>query len=241
MKVFISHSYKDSELASLIQNKLIEYGLSVIQIDPHPKIGDNIALQMEKAVHSADAFVILLSKHYFDSKWSDLELMMIYDHSMSKKKAKRIFPILLDKSVRIPSLLSNLVYADFTDKKESKLNDFAAKISEQISIEASFEHKKIRNLLKEQEQFLKLQEIEYQLQRNKQKKIRSVFQWSFLMIAITSLVTTILLFSKKLDFQESIYFSVNIQNVIFYLFGFLTAIIPSLYLIIKTKNRNNGK
>lgn len=242
MKIFISHSFKDSSIASLLKEKLLQRGLSVVQIEHTPKVGDNIAFQIEDAVNNADAFIILLSKNFIESKWSDLELMMIYDQTLGRKKGKRILPILLEKGTKIPPVLRNIVYADFTDRKETNLEYLIDKVSNQLLSQNSIEtreYKKIRNLLKDQEEFLKLQEVEYQLQRNKQKRIRNVFQWSFLLIAIISLVTTVLLFSKRLDIKKSLEFSISVQNVIFYLFGFLTAIIPSLYITIK--NKRNGK
>ncbi len=242
MKIFISHSFKDSNIASLLKEKLLIRGVSVVQIEHTPKIGDNIAFQIEDAVNNADAFIILLSKNYIDSKWSDLELMMIYDQTLGRKNGKHILPILLEKGTKIPPVLRNIAYADFTDRKESNLEYLIDNISNQLFSQVSNEnreYKKIRNLLREQEVFLKLQEVEYQLQRNKQKRIRKVFQWSFILIAVISLVTSFLLFAKQLDIKESLEFSINVQNVIFYLFGFLTAIIPSLYITIKHKR--NGK
>lgn len=241
MKVFISHSYKDSEIANLIKIKLLNQSISIIEIDPDPKIGDNIVYNIERAIKESDAFIILLSRNYSESKWSDLELIMIYDQSFGQKKGKRIFPILLDKSANIPSLLKDLAYADFTDKNNRNFENFVLSLKNQLYSEETTDYKKLRYLLREQEELLKIQEIEYLLQKEKRQKISKLFQLSFLMITITAATSTIFLFAKDLDMADSFHISINLENVIFYLFGFLTAIIPSLYLSFKIKNKKNGK
>jgi hypothetical protein len=241
VKIFISYSYKDSEIADLIKNQLLRQNIEVIHIDPDPKIGDNIAFNIEKAIRESDAYLILLSRNYSESKWSDLELIMIYDQSFGQKKGKRIFPLLLEKSASIPSLLKDLVYADFTEKSNRKIEDFVLDLRNQLYSEETTDYKKLRHLLKEREELLKIQEIEYLLQKDKQQRISKLFRWSFLMISVTAAATTILLFAKDLDITDKLDISINLQNVIFYLFGFLTAIIPSLYLSFKLKNKRNGK
>lgn len=241
MKIFISNSFKDSDIADLIKKKLLEFNFDIIQVAPSPQIGDNIAIQIERAIYESDAYIILLSKHFFDSKWSDLELMMIYDQTLGRNKGKRILPILLDKYVDIPLILKDIAYADFSDKRISKLDNLINDISKQLLLNEKIEYKNFKNRLREQAELLKFQELEYQLHKNKQKKIKSVFKWSFFMIAIISVITSLLLFTNKLDIEESFNFPISVHNITFYLLGFLTAIVPSLYLATKIKNKRNGK
>lgn len=241
MKVFISHSFKDLDFANLVKKKLIESDIEVIDIDISPKVGENIAIQIEKSIQESDAYLVLISKYYLDSKWSDLELMMIYNQSATPKKGKRIFPILLDKSARIPTLLKNIAYADFTDKNRTNLDSIIIALKNQFSVDEQVEHKKIRSLLKEQEYYLKLEELEYENNRIKQQRVRKVFQWSFILILIISVATTLFIIFKGIDFRKSFDLSLNIQSIIFYMLGFLTAIIPSLYISLKSKNNKNGK
>ena len=68
MKIFISHSFKDSDVADIIRQNLTNRNIDVIQIEQEQKVGDNIVLQIENAVHESDAYIILLSKNYTSSK-----------------------------------------------------------------------------------------------------------------------------------------------------------------------------
>lgn len=218
--------------------------IDVIQLDQKVKIGDNIAASIDKAVREADAYIIVLSKSYLESKWSDLELLMIYDQSFGRRKGKRIFPILIEKNSKIPSLISDLAYADLTEKqsRESRTEQFVINLKTQISSTETTDYKTLRHLLRDKEELLKIQEMEYQLQKNKQLKIRKVFQWSFLLVILISAMTSLVLLTKGFDFKDVLDdYSVEFQSIIFYFLGFLTAIIPSLYLSIKLKNKKNGQ
>jgi hypothetical protein len=244
LRIFISHSYKDSEFTALLKNVLVRNNIETVEIDQDPKIGDNIAANIDHAIRDSDAYVVILSKSYIESKWSDLELMMIYDQSFGRKNGKRIFPILLEKTSKIPSLIRDLAYADLTDKhnRKEQLEMFVSNLMNQLNSEETTDYRTLRNLLREKQELLKIQQLDYQLQKNKQLRIRKVFQWSFLMVLITSSVTSLLFLTKGFDFKNTLDdYKVEFQSVIFYFLGFLTAIIPSLYISIKSKNKKNGR
>jgi hypothetical protein len=244
LRIFISYSYKDSEFAALLKKVLLKNSIEVIQIDQEPKIGDNIAANIDNAIRESDAYIIILSKSYIDSKWSDLELMMIYDQSFGRKNGKRIFPILLEKTSKIPSLIRDLAYADLTDRHNriEDIENFVIKLINQLNSEETTDYRTLRNLLREKQELLKIQELDYQLQKNKQLRIRKVFQWSFLMVLVMSILTSLLFLTKGFDVKNTLDdYKVEFQSVIFYFLGFLTAIIPSLYIAIKYKNKQNGR
>ncbi len=244
MRIFISHSYKDSEFAALLITVLIKNKIEVIQIDQDLKIGDNIAENIDQAIRESDAYIVILSKSYGESKWSDLELLMIYDQSFGRKNGKRIFSILLEKTSKIPSLIRDLAYADLTDKnkRRKELEKFVVNFKDQLNSDETTDYRTVGNLLKEKQELLKLQELDYQLQKNKQLRIRKVFQWSFLMVLVISTLTSLLFLTKGFDFTNTLDdYKVEFQSVIFYFLGFLTAIIPSLYIAIKSKNQRNGR
>src|SRR5690606_7228364 len=142
-------------------------------------------------------------KSYILSKWSDIELMLIYDQSFGRKHGKRIFPILIEKTSRIPSLIRDLTYADLTEKHNriENLEKFVANLIEQFNSAETTDYKTLRNLLKEKQELLKLQQIDYQIQRNKQVRIRKVYQWSFLMVLVITVVTSLVFLTKGLDFK----------------------------------------
>ena len=134
MKIFLSYSSKDSDIALNLKNRLINEGVTIITSDLEPKVGDNIATHLEADIKSANAYIILVSKAFDGSQWSELELLMIYDEVSKRKGQKKIFPVLLDTSAKMPPLLSNLLYADLTNRE--KLNeqiDFLLKSIQEIN------------------------------------------------------------------------------------------------------------
>jgi hypothetical protein len=200
MKIFISYSYKDSEIANLIKEKLLIANHSVIQIDTESRIGDNIAINIDNAIHNSDAYIIILSKSYGNSKWAGLELMMVYDQTFGNKTNKRILPVLLDKSVKIPTLLKNVTYADLTNKSEltKNIDRLINSLTNAADSIDNYEYKKIRHLLKEQENLLKVEKNEYLLQSKRQQRLKKSFRLSFLIISIISGLISIVFLSIRL-------------------------------------------
>tara|TARA_R110002050_G_scaffold299825_1_gene466529 strand:- start:1048 stop:1788 length:741 start_codon:yes stop_codon:yes gene_type:complete len=246
MKAFISHSHEDAKLADSIKQKLLKRGIQVIEINDNISIGDNLVTFIESSIKQADIYIILLTKSYEDSKWADLEQILIFDEKFRSKQGKGIFPILIDKNVKIPSLLRNIAYADLTNKdnREIKLDDVILRISNAESTEKQLSEKNInyqqmKNILREQEELLKIKELNYKLYQNKQDKLRNSFKYSFLLVSIISVLISLIFFITKFDKSTFDSEFLNIQSLIFYLLGFLTAIIPSIYLIIKRKR--NGQ
>lgn len=241
MKIFISHSYEDSRLATSIKQKLIQKGIEIIEIDNNISVGDDLVSSIETSIRQADDYIILLTKSYQESKWSDLEQILIFDQKFSSKKNKRIFPVLLDNNVKIPSLLKNIVYADLTNKdiRDSKLDEFIIKISQNEETQSEIKYQNMKGFLREQEELLKIRELEYKLNQNKQDRLRNSFKYSFLLVSIISaLISLVFVFGKfdKIAIERQI---LSIQSLVIYLLGFLTAIIPSIHII--TKSKRNGK
>lgn len=244
MKVFISHSSRDKETADFVRNKLNSSGIDALVMHEQVSVGENIVSNIEEAIREADAFIMLISKAYAHSKWSDLELMLMYGQTANKNKGKRIYPVLLDRSARIPSLLQDVAYADFTDRhqREKAVERLLTAIKNPDPDENSFEHQRLRHRIKNREELLKIQELEYKLNNDRQGRLRKLFRASFILITITSLVVTFIFLGKGFDLAEFSGSRITFQGIIFYLLGFLTAIIPSLYFTIKRKgNLKNGK
>jgi len=243
MKVFISHSHHDSKLAQSIKQKLLAKNIDVIVVDNNINVGDNLISSIGESIKEADGYIILLTKSYEDSKWADLEQLLIFDEKFSSKRNKRIYPILFDKSVKIPSLLKNIAYADLTDKdnRERKLEEIINNFSQTIESKNDINYQKMKGILREQEELLKIKELEYKLRLNKQDNLRNSFKWSFLLVSIISVIISIIFIFNKFSNNSFVSSELNLQGIVFYFLGFLTAIIPSIYIIIKIKRKHNGE
>ncbi len=108
MKVFISHTSRDGEIARALAKSLKEKSI-------HTFIGDDIApgLQISReissSISSADAIIAILSKHSFSSEWVRKEL----DEALFNEKFKgKFFPVLLSSSTedltRLPWILQKI-------------------------------------------------------------------------------------------------------------------------------------
>lgn len=246
MKAFISHSHEDAKLADTIKQKLLERDINVIEVNDNISVGDNLVATIESSIKQADIYIVLLTKSYEESKWADLEQIMIFDEKFRSKKGKGVFPILIDKHVKIPSLLKNIAYADLTNKdnRQLKLDEIILQIAEtkvnlNVISEKNIKYQQMKNILREQEELLKIKELNYKLYNNRQDKLRNSFKYSFLLVSIISVLISLIFIINKFDKSSFDSEFLNVQSLVFYLLGFLTALIPSIYLIIKRKR--NGQ
>lgn len=73
IKVFLSYSNVDKELAGKIKNKIEDYGLTVFlaheDIEPLEEWVERIRAELE----ACDIFIPILTKHFYESEWTDQE------------------------------------------------------------------------------------------------------------------------------------------------------------------------
>ena len=69
VKVFVSHSHADSELAARVSKALRNEGLDVWDPDLNLLPGDNWAAEVARALEESDAMVVLLTPDAINSPW----------------------------------------------------------------------------------------------------------------------------------------------------------------------------
>jgi serine/threonine-protein kinase len=87
--IFISYSRRDIEYATRLKNYFLENGLPV-WIDDQIEHGDHWFNEINEAIKSCGAFVVVMSPHAEESEWVQKELLL------AKRYKKIIFPLLLD-------------------------------------------------------------------------------------------------------------------------------------------------
>lgn len=125
MKVFISHSSKDSNIA-----KLLSFLLSNIDLDTEifcsslPGMieqGANFNIVIERELSDSDIFIALISPNYLDSKYCLIELGYAYSN-FTKKKNYHIFPFSIPPVSKSQALfntpLSHIQTAILNDKND---------------------------------------------------------------------------------------------------------------------------
>ena len=111
MKVFISHSTIDREIALKIEQELLLCGIQVWTYEKQIQAGEGIASRVEAGLESADYVLVLLSKAALQSLWvkREIDTRLMDDLAAGRET---IIPILLD-NVPLPYLLKSVKWVDF--------------------------------------------------------------------------------------------------------------------------------
>ena len=100
MKVFVSHSHADAELAARISEALQEKGLDVWDSDLNLLLGDNWAAEVARALEESDAMVVLLTPDAINSPWVRREM----EYALGAKRySNRLIPVAIGNRDCIPT------------------------------------------------------------------------------------------------------------------------------------------
>ena len=100
MKVFVSHSHSDSELAARVSKALRNEGLDVWDPDLNLLPGDNWAAEVARALEESDAMVVLLTPDAINSPWVRREM----EYALGAKRySNRLIPVAIGDRERIPA------------------------------------------------------------------------------------------------------------------------------------------
>ncbi len=124
MKVFISHSSKDVEIAKalsyFLKNLSMDIGVfcSAISINQ----GEDFIKCIEEGLKNSDVFIPLISKNYIQSKYCLIELGYAYSKNISHKKKYYILPFCISPITKSEALLgtplAHLQTLMLNDKKD---------------------------------------------------------------------------------------------------------------------------
>lgn len=105
MKVFLSYSHHDRELAQQLVGQLEAAGFPVW--DPAREIlpGDNWAAELGKALAEADAMVMLVSPEALASDWMQHEIEFALG---SERLQGRLVPVLVKPTAELPWIFKKL-------------------------------------------------------------------------------------------------------------------------------------
>ena len=99
MKVFISHSSKDKDVAKNIAASLERAGFTVWDAENEILPGDNWADMVAKALREAEAMVVLLSHDALQSSWVRREI----EFALGDKRFKnRLIPVVVESLENLP-------------------------------------------------------------------------------------------------------------------------------------------
>ena len=100
MKVFVSHSRADSELAARVSKALRNEGLEVWDPELNLLPGDNWAAEVARALEESEAMVVLMTEDALNSPWVRHE--MVYALG-AKRCSNRLIPVAVGDRGSIPA------------------------------------------------------------------------------------------------------------------------------------------
>jgi len=117
-KVFISHSSIDKPFVRELAQSIQAEGFQVWLDEKELLVGDALPNRISDALKSAVVVLVVVSSAAIKSRWLGFEL----NHATQKmvEGKCRVIPVVIEK-VDLPSEVSGLLYADFTEDGESAL------------------------------------------------------------------------------------------------------------------------
>lgn len=112
MRVFVSYSRLDSEVADKISAALKQAGHQIWKWDETLRPGDNIAKKTSEGIEGADAFLLIVSSNSLASESVMHEFSALALSEISKRELK-IIPVLIDQTP-VPSYLSSYFHLDIS-------------------------------------------------------------------------------------------------------------------------------
>lgn len=89
---FVSHSATDSEIAKLLHSRLIADGLRVWFAPKDLRPGRKVLDQIDRAIHSHDKLLLILSEHSMKSEWVRTEIRRAR-HRERRESRRVLFPV----------------------------------------------------------------------------------------------------------------------------------------------------
>ena len=239
MKTWITYSYSDRDfvgkLKSLLQNSGLEFQETENEILP----GDNIVDTIYKSITEAEIIFIVLSKDSVERKWFSTELGIIISE-IRNNPGKRIFPILIDKGVRIPPFIDHYQFLDLSDKNNYDLNierlKKALKSPKERELHIEERDKQRSDLYQSKQELLKREKESYE--KKKGERQRLVRLTTLMTILVTFIILFIFIISNKTIFKLD--GNNLISSFILVLVGSFIGAIISL-IINKRKENNDGR
>lgn len=140
MRIFLSYSQPDESFAKKLKKDLSMQGMDIWSADDVLQPGDLITSKIIGKINEADAFIMILSRKSTGSRWLSDELIMAISAQL-KGVLRAIIPVVIEKGTKIPSLLIDREYIDFSDPAGypkafqsliSSLKYFSEKTHEQV-------------------------------------------------------------------------------------------------------------
>jgi hypothetical protein len=118
---FLCHSSEDKKFVEKLATRLTADNFELFFDKWEIKVGDSIVEKIDSALSKMTDLIIILSKNSVNSRWVKKELSSGLMKKMEDNSVK-ILPVLIEEC-KIPIIISDLVYADFTENEQTGYMD----------------------------------------------------------------------------------------------------------------------
>jgi hypothetical protein len=118
MKVFVSHTMKDRQVAESVYSDLQNAGAQVYQFGESEALGGDAWDQILTWISDSDAFVVLLSRHTPSSKGVKAEIQQANHSYINKNRPSAVIPALVQAGAQVPVLVERFTQLDLVDYKK---------------------------------------------------------------------------------------------------------------------------
>ncbi|MDO3383757.1 toll/interleukin-1 receptor domain-containing protein [Gilvimarinus algae] len=227
MKVFISHTSEDAQIAKNIRNYLAHRDIDVFDDKTDISMGSNLASSINEAISSSDAVLFVISKNTEKSRWVHQEMSLALNNKLKGKEVKLI-PIVVEKNSEIPFFLKDYLYLDI-----SKGQDFESGMSKIVQSLASDKKTSIQQDLETKVENIEIEKkllMLKSLEHEEHKKFRS--RQMFFITMIATLISSIAASVGLLGWVAKIEYS-NFEWVLAFLVGAVASMLGSLLYMRK--------
>lgn len=154
MKVFISHSSKDAEIAKsfsyFLKNLCFDTEVFCSSISGTINQGDDFVQTIERGLKNSDVFIPLISKNYSQSRYCLIELGYAYAKSISRRKSYHILPFCISPITKSEALLGTpLAHLNtaLLNNKDDMENFLRILIKHGLIPEASIMNRNVHNFI----------------------------------------------------------------------------------------------
>lgn len=217
LKIFISYSHFDKELAQKLYNNLTDNGYEVIWDENIIVPGDNFSSKLNNALYGADIYLPIISDDFERSRFTNSELLRAIGYNSSRERP-RIFPYIV-KGKNIPIELSTMLCFMGTDNISDDLNRILIeleKIKGSIFAINDINNEIVDNLNISLDTYLK--DVFTKLDRNeKRNKILAYICYTISVVFLFLIIPFAILKSSDLIFQDNeimMYIIVSIKSFV---------------------------
>jgi TIR domain len=109
--LFVSYAHEDAATVGPVVRALEIQGLSCWLDRDHLRTGDTLVGELNDALSSADGFVVFLSNAYLRSRWTQKELRVAVQLTLSDE-SRKLFVVRLD-AAPVPAILSDILHTTY--------------------------------------------------------------------------------------------------------------------------------